>query len=91
MDTPDEANDKISSAMVNWVDSLLDMTDGGGIGVLGDWAAVVCMVDVREDGVPVSNYYLAFKGGNALPHIVSGLFHRGLQELRTMEDNNESS
>lgn len=76
-----DANDAISAALEGWVASLEDGTEGQGPGVLGDWLAVVCMVDINSEGQPAAQYYLAMKGGAMLPHIAEGLLYRGIDEL----------
>jgi hypothetical protein len=81
-------NQLVGIALEQWVDSLEDHTEGQGIGMLGDWLAVVSMVDVRDDGVPVVNYYLAMRDGNMLPHVAEGMLRQGLKEMarNTVED-----
>jgi hypothetical protein len=86
-DEQQEANRGVAVALEEWVSKLPDRTEaGGGVGMLGDWMAVVCMVDVREDGVPVCQYYLAMRDGNMLPHVAAGLLSRGLDELAASEE-----
>lgn len=78
-----EANEAVSAALEAWVDSL-PMDEPGGKGILGEWIAVVCMVDIN-DGVPGAQYYLAMRGGNMLPHTAEGLLRQGLTELASDE------
>jgi hypothetical protein len=83
------ASDAIGAALEKWVEVLPFAADSsGGIGVLGDWVAVVCMMDVNEEGQPVAQYYLAMKNGSSLPHTVDGLLRQGLSEMasNTSED-----
>lgn len=76
-----ESNLGISAAFEAWIESLEDKTDGQGRGMLGDWIAVVCMVEVDEEGDPRAQYYLAMKDGTMLPHIGEGMLRQGLKEL----------
>lgn len=80
-----EANAAIGNALEAWVTSLLSV-DGESVGVIGDWVAVVAMVDVRSDGTPVAEYYVALKDGSLLPHVAAGLMSRGIDELAGMEE-----
>lgn len=86
----DEANAHISEALEAWIAALPDETEGQGIGVLGDWLAVVAMVNVDEQGDARVQYYVALKGGTMLPHIAEGLLRQGLREL-TISDYREDS
>jgi hypothetical protein len=91
MDDPtsvDVAREKVGEALEAWVNAL-PMVDREtvekGIGILGDWVAVVCMVDVDEAGVPAANYYVVMRGGSMLPHVAHGLLDRGHTELDERE------
>lgn len=77
---PTEANEAVTEALEGWVASLPFDGDGGP-GVMGDWIAVLSMVDVRADGTPMAQYYIAMKDGTMLPHIAGGLLRQGLIEL----------
>jgi hypothetical protein len=81
MITPDEANAAVQDALEAWVHSLEDQTEGKGPGIVGDWVAVMTMVDVTPDGHPVAQYYVAMKGRSMLPHVVEGLLQKGIDEL----------
>jgi hypothetical protein len=84
-----ELHDAIGSDLEKWVNALPadELSEGEDVGILGDWIAVVSMVSVRSDGVPVTQYYLCMKGGNMLPHAAIGLLHigAGLAESHTGE------
>ena len=77
----EEANDAIGQALEKWVESL-PSADGHPIGILGDWACVMGMVDVDSDGDARVQYYLAMKSGTMLPHVLVGLLHEGLNQAR---------
>ncbi len=57
-----------------------DELEGQSEGMLGDWVAVVCMVSVSPEGVPMAEYYLSMKDGAMLPHIIEGLLHKGIEQ-----------
>jgi hypothetical protein len=75
-----EYHDAVGDALEAWVHGLpLDETASGSgdIGILGDWIAVVSMVRVNADGVPVTEYYLCMKDGTMLPHMALGMLQVG--------------
>ena len=84
--TMSEANRAIGESIERWVDSLPFEGEAGGTGILGDWIAVVCMVDVNAEGAPAAKYYLAMKDGTMLPHIAEGLLNQGISELSASDD-----
>lgn len=79
------SNEAIGEALESWVNGL-PSEDGESVGVLGDWVAVVAMVDIGSEGQPVCNYYVAVKGGSMLPHVANGLLSRGMDELAELEN-----
>ncbi len=81
----EDASQAIGASLEAWVNSL-PSDDGESVGILGDWVAVVCMVDVTPEGVPVANYYIALKDGQMLPHVAHGLLVRGADELDGLEE-----
>lgn len=80
----DVHNEAVGNALEGWVNSLPFEGDWNP-GILGDWVAVVCMVDVDSKGHPVCKYYLAMKEGNMLPHVIKGLLSQGLDEIDRSE------
>jgi hypothetical protein len=74
-------HDAVGDALEAWVNGLPDddgaVSGSGDIGVLGDWMAVVSMVRVSSEGVPVTEYYLCMKDGSMLPHMCLGLIEVG--------------
>jgi len=75
-----EYHDAVGDKLEKWVHGLpVDETVSGegDIGVLGDWMAIVSMVRVNNEGVPVTEYYLCMKDGSMLPHTCLGLIEVG--------------
>jgi hypothetical protein len=73
-------HDEIGSKLEGWVNSLPSdetVENAGDIGIIGDWIAVVSMVRVNAEGIPVTEYYLCMKDGTLLPHIALGLIRIG--------------
>jgi hypothetical protein len=72
-------HDAVGAALENWVTNLpnADELEPGDIGILGDWLAVVSMVRVNADGIPVTEYYLCMKDGTMLPHMALGMLQVG--------------
>jgi hypothetical protein len=72
-----EHHDTIGAAFEDWVHSL--PSDGSGeSGILGDWVAVVAMVNVDAEGHPRVEYYLCMRDGSMLPHVGKGLLAEGI-------------
>lgn len=86
-----QQHDDIGQALEAWVSSLpFEGKPGEGPGILGDWIAVVAMVDVGPDGSPRAEYYVALRDGSMLGHVAKGLLRQGMDELADMMDHGNS-
>jgi hypothetical protein len=75
-----EYHDAVGDALESWVHGLPPdegVSGEGDIGMIGDWIAIVSMVRVNEDGIPVTEYYMCMKDGTLLPHMALGLLSVG--------------
>ena len=80
------ANQGIQAALENWIAALPFEGEGNSPGVMGDWIAIVCMVDVDPmDGKPKAQYYLTMRDGALLPHVAKGLLNEGMDQVEMQE------
>lgn len=80
----------IGQAIEKWVSELpWDSNGERNEGILGDWMAIACFVDVDSEGRPNANYYIAMRDGTLLPHVARGLIVQAKAELPGMRDDIE--
>lgn len=81
----DATSNIVGEAIERWVNDLPKETDAG-VGILGDWVAIACFVDVDSEGRPNAQYYVAMRDGTLLPHVAHGLLEQAAEELAGMKD-----